>query len=142
MMTKNRRRTFLINPEFQLRFIAFVSVLCSISGVVFLISNIVFFKRMRNLGVTFHIPPNNAYYTFLNQQEHQLSILFLISLLVMLVLSYILGLLFSHRVAGALYRIKTFLLQADKNGSHPELKLRKSDFFVDVADALNAFLRK
>lgn len=142
MATKNKRRKFLVNPEFQLRFIAFVSVLCSISGIVFFVSNVIFFKRMRELGVTYHIPSNNAYYTFIDQQQRQINVLFLLSLLVMLFLSYTLGLLFSHRVAGALYRIKTFLNESNKKGPFTELKLRKNDFFVDVADALNAFMKK
>jgi hypothetical protein len=53
----------------------------------------------------------------------------------------VIGAIFSHRIAGPLYRINNLLKEMAQNSELQEFKVRKSDFFQEIPESLNQALR-
>lgn len=51
---------------------------------------------------------------------------------------FVLGLMFSHRTAGPLYRIATDLSKMISNGQFKKIEIRQSDYFEEAVEQINA----
>ena len=69
------------------------------------------------------------YYEFLQNQKHDLDVFFIGLLAFNFLLLTAVGFLISHRIAGPIQKIKSFL----ETGSPDELKFRKKDFFPGLS---------
>lgn len=143
-MKLGKRKHFFINPRFQFIFILFTVSLCLLNTFLFYLNNYLFFHRFQSLGQSFGISPQDPFFQFISEQQIIMSGMFIVTSFVDLVLILSLGTLFSHRVSGPLYRLKIHLQSLSVGEVKPtqEVRFRKGDFFPELAESLNSYLKK
>ena len=140
MPTPNRRKTYLINPRFQWRFIGFMAVVSLLAISLLFVSNILFFQDMEREARSVGLTPDNPYFDFLREQKASLSKLYFGVSGVVFVLMMALGIRYSHRIAGPLYQLNG-RMQRIANGEPPSLvKFRRNDQFLELAESFNAMI--
>lgn len=81
-------------------------------------------------------------FQFINQNAGRFLGVFLLSAMVFFLFSLFASLIFSHKIAGPLYRLTLFLRQSptvtDIN-NYPKLFFRKEDFFQEIPEKVNSF---
>ena len=135
-------RTYLINPKFQWRVIFFG---VSIGGFVLALTYVFmqyFFSSCEANLISAGIPAQNAMFDFLKQQRAQMDSLFIVIICFTLVVSTVIGVFLSHRVAGPIYRITKHLQGIATGEPAKPLRFRDGDYFMELADAYNATLAK
>ena len=67
MPQQNRRRTYLINPGFQWRFIGFMATISVLAISMLFVSNILFFQNMEHEALSVGLTRDNPYFDFLQE---------------------------------------------------------------------------
>jgi hypothetical protein len=132
-MAGYKRRTYLVNPEFQIKFSLYVCGLVFISSIIYpltiydLITSFIGFVATKNPQVA-------------QELEGKRSGLIMILTLWQVgftALVFIICIFFSHKIAGPMYKLQKFL-RAKRNGDDSgRLFFRKGDYFQEVADDFN-----
>ncbi len=127
-----RRRKYIIQKGLQFRYIGLVFALAFIASVV--TGWTVFATGWHFLGekLASVYPQGRLVYVLRATNMALIRNLLLISPLI-----FILGLLFSHRIAGPVYRISKTLEEITKGNLGLKIKLREGDELVDLADTIN-----
>lgn len=128
----------LINPKFQLKLLSYFFGLFVISTVSYYSTTYLFFHRMKTKGLAVGIPEGHVYYEFLEHQKYDMDAFFIGLIVFNFLLLATVGFLISHRIAGPLNKIKSFL----ETGSPENLKFRKKDFFQDLGEVARASREK
>ncbi len=131
------RRTFLINPKFQLSFLAYTVGISLVTIGVFYAADAYFFWKFSQLGQGLGLPSNHVFFEFLNEQRSTKNFYYAITACVTLSSLVIWGLLLSHRVAGPLFRLQKHANSVAEGRTSSDVHFRKGDFFQEVADAYN-----
>lgn len=130
------RKTFLIQPKFQIMFMGFVVFSSFIVIMSIYAANLYFFWKFHQIGLNQHLEADHSFFQFIEQQKQAMNWIFLgLSAFVFVALS-LAGLIFSHKIAGPIYRMREHLNRT-KISKPQKLKFRKGDFFSDLADAYN-----
>lgn len=140
MTNKRFGRSLLINPKFQLSIIGQFSVLALIITGVFYFAVTMFFREMTTQAIQAGLPQGHVFFRFLTEQQNTLNQLFLLCSLVAIVVIIGGGLWLSHQVAGPLHRLVNHM--RDNKTSTPPLRFRKGDYFPEVEEAFNEFIKK
>ncbi len=136
-----QRKIILINPKFQWLFIAYTALISVVILSAFYGVFIFSFYKLNEMGIRSHLPPDHIYFEILRIHKvyltRVLAGLFVFTSAI-LVFS---GMIFSHRIAGPIYRMQTDLLNmvADQSGKIKMIHFRKKDFFKELAAAFNQF---
>ncbi len=138
------RIKFLIEPHLQFQMVAFSAALSLIFLTIFGFAQKL---QLNNLFETLHkggqqLPPALApqYFEILQNQEIILIKTFYLLAAIIVIFSCILGIIFSHKFAGPLYRIRMhFKTCAEKNELTP-IKFRKGDLVEGVARSINDYV--
>jgi len=142
MRTPNRRRTYLINPRFQWRFIGFMATVSLVAIALLFLSNIVFFRDMQRDALSVGLTADNPYFDFLQEQKADLSRLYFgVSALAFLLMMG-LGILYSHRIAGPLHNLNTKMKRIADGEDPTPLSFRRKDQFSELAESFNALIAK
>jgi methyl-accepting chemotaxis protein len=137
----SKRKTYLINPKFQLSFI-FFSMATTFLGMSVIFASIkYFFWSFKNMGKEYGIPENHIFFRFIEDQSSKMNFTFFISAVLVLAISLVGALLLSHRVAGPIYRMTKHLIKISED-EITDVNFREKDFFPELAEALNTFIRK
>ena len=136
------RKNYLINKPFQLRFIGFICVVNALTIGVFYFSNLMFFRKFTEMGKAFGLPEGHNFYVFIDQQRSIMNKIFLFSGVSFTVMLFVLGIYYSHRIAGSLYRLNKHLLKLSETLEFEDLRFRKNDFFQEIPDSFNVFMKK
>ena len=131
------RKNFLINPRFQLSFLAYTLGVSILTIAFFYAADAYFFWKFHQLGQGLGLPSNHVFFQFLDEQHSTKNTYYGIAAAVSLVFLTIWGLLLSHRVAGPLYRLRKHLHSVAQGETFSDVRFRKGDYFVEVADAYN-----
>lgn len=131
------RKNFLINPRFQLSFLAYTLGISVLTIVFFYAADAYFFWKFRQLGQGLGLPSNHVFFQFLDEQHATKNTYYGIAAGVTVSFLSIWGLLLSHRVAGPLYRLRKHLTSVAQGETLSDVRFRKGDFFQEVADAYN-----
>ena len=135
------RKHFLIYPAFQLRLIWVLVASTVVTYGMLLFFLFECFQRLREQGILAHLPPDHSYFESIVFQEdfmyrHMCGALFggfLVSTIVTLIVS--------QRLAGPIIRIQNYLKLIIKNGHiDPSVEFRTGDFFPDLPRLLNTAL--
>lgn len=137
----HKRRNYLINPNFQLRFILYVAFAILFSLFLVYVSNLWYFETIIAQGQEIGLDPAHPYYEFIEQQRTLLTRTYFTVSGIVFIAVMVMGVLLSHHIAGPLYCIKKHIIQVTEGKTDLEpVKLRDGDFFVDLADSLNEML--
>ena len=142
MPEQNRRRTYLINPRFQWRFIGFMATLSLLAISLLFVSNLLFFRNMEREALSVGLTPDNPYFDFLREQKSALSTLYFAVSGVVFVLMMGLGILYSHRIAGPLHHLDHKMRQIASGENPAPLTFRRRDQFRELAESFNAMIGK
>lgn len=140
-------KIYLINPEFQWRFMGYVILTVVFSISIMFISNYLFFESFIAKGEALGLPENHAFFVLIKEQREIMTTIFVF---VSVFISFVIGLwgmFFSHRIAGPLYRLRRYFTDASELRKEGQSKLkpiffRQNDFFLEVPDSINEYLKK
>lgn len=136
----NFRKKFLINPRFQIIFMIFMGGISFIAVAIFYCANLSFFWKFQKMGIDLGLPAGSPFFRYLNQQQSLMRQVALITSVILCVVIFIVGLLFSHRICGPLYRVEKHMRSIGAGEKMTPLKFRKGDFFPEIASAFNSMV--
>lgn len=145
MVEVERRRTRLIQPGFQARVLFKLFLLVTVATVVTGTVTLAFvsYQDKKLSGTLFYVTDKAGEDPVLLKRSQVVLPAILISELVGLLIAFVGGLLYSHKLAGPAYRLKRVVEEAAETGRAPEpISLRKFDEFQDLAQALNRLLAR
>lgn len=135
----HHRSIFLINRKFQFRFAFYVcSWLIALSlGYPLIISNL-FDYFIRYLAADPLGPGLGA----LEKTRQELFSLLAIMQVVLLSLAFLISLFMAHKIAGPLYKLRKFFLEAKDGKIDQKLTFRKKDYFQELVPAYNEMMER
>lgn len=136
-----KRKIYLINKSFQLSILGWFAFLSLILIGIFYFSIWYFFKEFANEAIEAGLPPGHVFFKFLDSQRTYMNYVFLLSSVVSCIVILFGGLFLSNKVAGPLYRM-TQHLKTNSKKNVVNLKFRKGDYFLELQDAFNEFMKR
>jgi len=134
----NKRKTFLINKPFQLKFILYTLLPTLVIQLLLWLVLGIYLDKMMDKGVAANLPPDHFYFRLISEQLSLMKILFLSVGIISFVVVIVWALFISHKIAGPFHRLTRMLETDDPNLK--SLKFRPGDFFPEVAEALAKYL--
>lgn len=139
MTVRKRRRKFRnlwLNPSYQGRYIGLL-MLCSVI-VMFCYSSIFYLFVRDNFQMLMELAPASGEVRDLIQKDwdQTIQILFVLSFL-FLISTFMIGLVFSHKVAGPLFKIRQVCERINRGEKDLRIHLRPGDHFKDLVEYLN-----
>jgi sensor histidine kinase YesM len=137
-MAQYRRTIFLINKRFQLRFSLYVcSWLLALSFVYPLIVYNVFDYFIRYAAAD----PQGPSVQLLVDTRHQIILLLIGLQVVFLLITFLISVFMSHRIAGPLYKLSLFFKKAKEGNLEEALFFRDKDHFHELAAEYNEMIQ-
>ncbi len=135
-------RKFLINRQFQFRFMGYVMLAVALTLICVYFANSYFFHSYLERGQEMGLPTGHVYYAVLDEQRIFMNKVYLALGSGLIVLFGIWGLFFSHRIAGPLYRLNRVFRDARESGvlDQRQLKFRDNDFFHEIPESICEYL--
>jgi hypothetical protein len=136
----NFRKKYIIEPEFQVKFLNFITLGIVLNLFLYVLSNLfVFYKLMTFADASKGVITDETMALIQSLSQDQLVIL-LLSSLIITGFSYGVGLVMTHRAAGPLFRINKHLDEYNSTKKFNKIVLREKDFFKETADKINMAL--
>ena len=134
-MAKYRRTKFVVNPKFQLKLALSITAIALVTNFFYFWVIDGLLEGVHNLLV--ELPaPTDTIEKFGEEQASVVSDIYIYQSLVCLVMFF--GcLLFTHRIAGPMYKLRLYLRQFCEGTAARKLRFRKGDCFQEVADEIN-----
>lgn len=135
-----RRLRFLTHSGVQIRlasvFLIWFAAFIGIFGFIFFIN----FSSISEKAESMTIHDQLLTKVLLVEQSKNLAVWYGIAIFAYVLLMWLYILVYSHRLTGPVFKITQILKKSAEQGEWPKkITLRKSDAFVDLADAVNAF---
>ena len=137
----NMRKVLLINKPFQYSVLGWFFFMSLALISIFYGAVWFFFHRLNAEALSVGLPPGHIFFQFMDEQKIIMNKIFLISSLVSFFSILFGGLLLSNKVAGPIYRLTQHLLNNSIQDTRP-LKFRKGDYFTELQDAFNEYIKK
>lgn len=137
----NRRRKYLIHRKFQFTIIGFNLLIALLMLSAFFIENIYVFSTFTGPEYE-ELIGGSIFFELLEEDRAKMKIALLITSVVTLAVMVIGGLVLSNRVAGPVYRIRNHMDDVMSGKTDRKLKFRTKDFFPELAESYNNFLRR
>jgi methyl-accepting chemotaxis protein len=138
----NRRKIYLINPRFQWRFIAFMAVVSLLAISILFVSNVLFFRNMKQEALAVGLAPDNPYFDFLEEQRSALSMVYFGVSAVAFAVMMGLGIVYSHRIAGPLHKLSNRMKEIADGAEPTPVSFRRNDQFQELTGSFNAMIAK
>lgn len=137
--SRRKIKNFWLNSQFQGRY---VRSLVASSLLAMLLYGIVFYKHIKeNYDTLVKISPmSDEAKTQLYSELNQIIVYLSASSLFFLLLVTLIGVIYSHRVAGPLFKIKNVCKEICEGNSSARIVLRPKDEFQDVTEQLNKMI--
>lgn len=138
---ENRRRTrnFFPEPRFQFRFLRFL-ILGSLVQIGATCAILYYFLKQNYVLLVEYAGLDNEIRTILFRELKVLIAVISATFAVYLVGVAVLGVLFSHRIAGAIYALKRTIKEINE-GKDTLFRLRQGDEFQDLVDSFNLMVK-
>lgn len=131
-----KRRIYIINRKFQFRYLFIILAVMIIAiGAVSFTTFYIIWDRVIN---EFFFVPDAA--QKLSGIFIKTSQALIVPVIVLMLIFSLIGVLFSHRIAGPLYRVEKVAEELGKGNLDLKVKFRKNDEFHNLADALNKMI--
>ena len=134
---KRSRRTYLVNPGFQLKMIGYTLLLLEVTTGIFYMSNLYFIWKFIDIGRQLGFPDNHPFFRFIVEQRRMMNTIFAVTAAIASVTVILGGVLLSHRVAGALHRLETHIDEVTESKELKDVNFREGDFFSELAESFN-----
>lgn len=130
-----RRKRFIVKKGLQFRYIGVIFILAILASIV--TGFTVFITGWTLLGekLASVYPQGRLLYVFKATNMVLIRNLIFVSPVI-----FVLGLLFSHKIAGPVYRIEKAIYEVSKGNLSLNVKLRKGDELWDLAEILNTMI--
>jgi methyl-accepting chemotaxis protein len=127
-----RRRRYLIKTRFQLRYVGLILALIIITGCI--CCYVVYYTSLITLGEKLAaVYPQGRLVAIVQMVNFRI----LLSIILMTPFIIMIGIYFSHRVAGPIFRTERFLKDMAAGDLSQDLILRKGDELISLADGIN-----
>ncbi len=127
---KHKRKTYFLPNTSQAKILLAVQIILAVIGLI--ASAVLFILLNRDLTANFF----SAHLTLRNVRDILFPSLLIINI-VLLMMSGIINIFFSHRIAGPAYRISMVLKKIASGDWSQKAFLRKGDYLKEIASALN-----
>ena len=129
---KFKRTKYFVSAKFQLKYVGLILLLMLVTALI--CSYFVYYTVMILMGEKLaSVYPQGRLISIINM----VNIRMMISLLLIAPVVAMIGIYLSHKIAGPIYRIESFLGEMAKGNFASRITLRKGDEFVPVADKIN-----
>jgi len=128
-----KRRIYLIDPKFQLKFSLFMCILIFIASSVYPLA---IYDIMANvIRIAARYSPEVA----IKVESYQVSLItdLILWQIGFVGLSFIFCIFFSHKIAGPIYKAKKYLRERRAGHTSDQLHLRKGDYFHELEEEIN-----
>ena len=132
-----KRKTLLINPAFQFNFIAYCGLTSLMASLAFYIATTVFMNQLEAFGESLNLSDNHIFWKVLEVHHHNLNYLFFVTALILFFIQVIIGLFYSNKIAGPIYRLTREVKQAKSLNELPIISHREDDLFGELYEAIN-----
>jgi ABC-type multidrug transport system fused ATPase/permease subunit len=127
--TPYKRSIFIVDPKFQLKFSLFMCFIIMISSMFY---PLVIYQLFSSISERF---PQSA--GSLDDLKENLKMLLILWQLGFGIATFIIAVLFTHKVAGPMYKLKKYLAGLRNGTAEDKLYFRSGDYFKEVADEVN-----
>jgi len=100
-----------------------------------------FMEMLTELGHQLDLDPNHVFFQVIHKHEFTMHMVFGVTALAGVHIAVVWGLLFSHSIAGPLYRLNYHLQAAARGKKVGLVRFRKGDYFPELAESLNDYLK-
>ncbi len=145
---RRQRKVYIVDKPFQLGFIKKISIL----AFIFVVFSLVAFALTYHIYGEVAAPGIDPLYDSskdimdaLSQQRTAFDILWpvmVVCLCAILLITFMYGVILSHRMAGPLYRLKQELKQLAAGAPGPDIALREGDEFESLYEEVNGVKRQ
>lgn len=132
-MAGYKRNTYLINPEFQIKFSLYVCGLVFVSSIIYPLT----IYDLITSFITFIASKNPQAAAQLEGKRSSLILILTLWQIGFTALVFIVCIFFSHKIAGPMYKLQKFLRSKKDGIESGKLFFRKGDYFQEVADDFN-----
>lgn len=132
-----KRKKLLINPDFQLKIMGWLTGLALAPICIFFGAHYYFFWKLRKLGKDIQLDSDHIYFRFIEGQSQDLFLIFIMCAVLTIVIASVIGLLLSHRIAGPIHRLKGHLTSLGQGQEVQDLSFRKGDYFTELPPIVN-----
>ena len=137
-----KRRNYLINRDFQFKFIVYTLIPSAFCLTIFYISLSIYFRKLIEHGLAMNLPPEHPYYSLISDQQGLMNSLFIFCVIISVVFYIGWGIFISHKIAGPLFRLTNFFKNADSQRFEKKLSFRPGDFFLEIPKAINDWIER
>lgn len=131
-MEKIRRKKYIVNPAFQVRYIGIILLTVFVVALVCILTT--FHSSVTLLGEKLgNVYPQGRLVTTLQQ----VSLIIVLRVIFVIPFVVLAGVILSHKIAGPAYRIERTLRQIGKGNFNARMNLRKYDELQGIAEAIN-----
>ena len=131
------RRKLMVYPAFQLGLVAINMLVLIGSFLLVGVQAARSFSDLRFEGARADLPQDHAYFHFIQYQENHLYGYMIWGVLIAIGVSLLVTMLYSHRLAGPILRLKSYLTQVAESGRRVPLEFREDDFFQELPYLVN-----
>ena len=136
----NLRKQLIVDKELQHKIIRFLVLYSTIISLVFLCvlysASNYFISKLAQLNID-----QELVISLFNDVNYMAFAFFILIVIISLASSYF-GLVFSNKIAGPIYNMNQTLDSNLKNNTQKLIKLRKDDYFVNLADKINILIEQ
>lgn len=139
-MTKiTRRKSFLILPDLQYGLLGYIAAFAALMILAQFASLVLFLRHVSAAGAIDDGSSASLIFAAIFEQRWILMAYMSIPVLGVSVVGVYFFLRLSHRIAGPIYNISRAVENANADGGPLNIKLRRGDYFQDLAANLNKF---
>tara|TARA_B110000908_G_C10027716_1_gene345924 strand:+ start:175 stop:717 length:543 start_codon:yes stop_codon:yes gene_type:complete len=132
-MALYKRKTYLINKSFQLKFSLFLVIVVIFSSIVYPMT---IYELYSSVAMSLSTQFPHASQEFMEKRGAILQML-IVWQVTFAVLVFVIGIFLSHKIAGPVYKIQKFIRGIKDTNHHDKLILRNGDHFGEVAKDYN-----
>lgn len=138
-----REKRFLINPDFQLKFMVSLIMISVCSMGIIYLANHYFFETYLKKGEALQLPPDHPFFLMIREQKGFMAKVFLAVSLAISSAVCLWGLFYSHKIAGPLYRLEKYFTNHAIEGKdlNEEIRFREEDFFQEIPASINKYIQ-
>jgi len=127
-----KRSIFVVNPKFQYKFSFIICSLVFISSLLYPATIWQMFEKIISLQPTLAAESN--------AHRDQLMVILLVIQLAFTGIVFVATIFMSHKIAGPMYKLKSYLDGISNGEPVNELYFRKGDNFPEIAETVNEFV--